>query len=134
MSIGGFSELSESIRTANMNYFIILASIQLPETCLKHHVVCILDVKIAKAKEKFQWNFKLRGYCTSYQKLACFVLYLKIINNFFEKINYASYKKLFKELKNGIEILVGQLVFKLQIKTVQNVVFWSITHEPLGLP
>ena len=22
----------------------------------------------------------LRGYCTSYQKLACFVLYLKIIN------------------------------------------------------
>ena len=23
----------------------------------------------------------LRGYCTSYQKLACFVLYLKIINN-----------------------------------------------------
>ena len=24
----------------------------------------------------------LRGYCTSYQKLACFVLYLKIINNF----------------------------------------------------
>ena len=24
----------------------------------------------------------LRGYCTSYQKWACFVLYLKIINNF----------------------------------------------------
>ena len=24
----------------------------------------------------------LRGYCTSYQKLACFVLYLKIINTF----------------------------------------------------
>ena len=24
----------------------------------------------------------LRGYCTSYQKLACFVLYLKIINQF----------------------------------------------------
>ena len=23
----------------------------------------------------------LRGYCTSYQKIACFVLYLKIINN-----------------------------------------------------
>ena len=23
----------------------------------------------------------LRGYCTSYQKLACFVLYLSIINN-----------------------------------------------------
>ena len=28
-------------------------------------------------------------------------------------------KKLFKELKNGIEILAGQTVFKLQIKTVK---------------
>ena len=27
------------------------------------------------------------------------------------KIAYASYSKLFKELKNGIEILVGQVVF-----------------------
>ena len=35
----------------------------------------------------------------------------------FEKLNYASYKKLFKELKNGIEILVGQAVFKFQIRT-----------------
>ena len=25
--------------------------------------------------------FTLRGHCTSYQKLACFVRYLKIINN-----------------------------------------------------
>ena len=32
---------------------------------------------------------------------------------------YASYKKLFKELKKGIEILVGQAVFKLKIKTVK---------------
>ena len=59
----------------------------------------------------------LRGHCTSYQKIACFVLYLKIVNNFW-KIDYVSYKKLFKELKNGIEISVGQEVFKLQIKTV----------------
>ena len=29
----------------------------------------------------------------------------------FEKINYASYEKLFKNFKNGIEILVGQAVF-----------------------
>ena len=28
-------------------------------------------------------------------------------------------KKLFKELKNGIEILIGQAVFNLQIKTVE---------------
>ena len=32
---------------------------------------------------------------------------------------FASYKKLFKELKNGIEVLVGQALFKLQIKTVK---------------
>ena len=54
----------------------------------------------------------LRGYCTSYQKLARVVLYLKIHNNFW-KIKYTSYKKLFKELKNGITILVGKAVFKL---------------------
>ena len=34
-------------------------------------------------------------------------------------MNYAPYKKLFKELKNGIEILVGLAVFKSQIKTVK---------------
>ena len=54
----------------------------------------------------------LRGYCTSYQKIACFVLYLEIIDNFL-KITYASYSNLFKELKSGIEILVGQVVFNL---------------------
>ena len=31
----------------------------------------------------FQFDsFPLRGYCTSYQNLACFVLYLKIVNTF----------------------------------------------------
>ena len=30
---------------------------------------------------------------------------------------------MFKELRNGIEILVGQTVFKLQIKTVKMLVF-----------
>ena len=30
-------------------------------------------------------------------------------------MNCASYKKLLKELKNGIEFLVGQAVFMLQI-------------------
>ena len=29
-----------------------------------------------------QVDVKLRGCCTSYQKLACFVLYRKLINNF----------------------------------------------------
>ena len=37
-------------------------------------------------------------------------------------MNYASYKKLFTKFKNGIEILVGQVVFKLQIKTVKMLV------------
>ena len=52
----------------------------------------------------------LRGYCTPNQKLACFVLYLKIIK-IFRKIVYASETNLSKELKNGLEILVGQTVF-----------------------
>ena len=45
------------------------------------------------------------------------------------------YSKLSKELKNGIEILVGQVFFffKLWIKTVK-MLFGSITQEPLGLP
>ena len=46
---------------------------------------------------------------------------------------YASYSKLPKKLKNGIEILVGQAVFKLWIKTVK-MLFGSITQESLGLP
>ena len=45
---------------------------------------------------------------------------------------HASYSKLFKELKNGIEILVGQAPFKLWIKTVKNNVMInnSRTTEP----
>ena len=45
---------------------------------------------------------------------------------------YASYSKLSKELKNGIEILVGQAVFKLQIKTFK-MLYGSVTQELLGL-
>ena len=54
------------------------------------------------------------GYCTFYSKMACFVLYLKIINttlkNNVSNVNCLR-NKLFKGLKNGIEILVGQAVF-----------------------
>ena len=69
------------------------------------------------------------GYCTPnrYQALACFVPYLKIIHL------YASYSKLSKELKNGIEILVGQAVHEVTDETVK-MLFGSITPEPLGLP
>ena len=45
----------------------------------------------------------------------------------------ASYSKLSVELKNGIGILVGQVVFKLLIQTVK-ILFGSITQERLGLP
>ena len=37
-----------------------------------------------------------------------------------------------KELKNSIQILVDQVVFKLWIKTVK-ILFWSVTQELLGL-
>ena len=33
--------------------------------------------------------------------------------------------------KNGIDILIGQLVFKLWIETIK-ILFWSITQQPLG--
>ena len=59
------------------------------------------------------WHIVLIRYYTSYQKLACFELYLKIINTFLKNKLCIPYKKLFKELKNGIESLVGQAVFKL---------------------
>ena len=52
------------------------------------------------------------------KKLACFVLYLKIINTSL-KITCVSYSIFFKEVKNGIAILVGQAVLKLWIKIVK---------------
>ena len=45
---------------------------------------------------------------------------------------YPSYSELSKELKNGIEICVGQAVFNLWMKIVM--MFGSITQEPLGVP
>ena len=49
-------------------------------------------------------------------KLACFVLYLKIINIFLKNNIYTSYSKLSKELKNSIKIKVGQAVLELLIQ------------------
>ena len=48
-------------------------------------------------------------------------------------MTYTPYSKLFKELKNGTEILVGKAVLKLWIKTVK-MLFGSITQELIGLP
>ena len=67
-------------------------------------------------------------FCAPNLKLACFVCFLKIINTFL-KSNVCIFQ--FKELKNGIEIVEGQEVLKLWIKTV-NIVS-SITQEPLSL-
>ena len=44
----------------------------------------------------------------------------------------ASWSKMSKKLKNGIEILEGQAVLKLLIKTVK-IMFSSTTQELLGL-
>ena len=43
------------------------------------------------------------------------------------------HSKLLKELKNGIEILLGHAVFKLWTNTVK-ILFRAIIQEPLGLP
>ena len=48
-------------------------------------------------------------------KLTCFV-YSQIFQHFFGKIMYTPYRKLSKELKNGIEILIGQADLKLHRK------------------
>ena len=57
--------------------------------------------------------------------------YLKIIS-IFSQNNARTLKKIVQEIKNGIEILVGQVVFKLWFKTVK-IMFWSITQEQIGL-
>ena len=47
---------------------------------------------------------------------------------------HAFWRELSKELKNGIEILVGQALLKLWVKTVK-ILFWSaaVNQEPLSL-
>ena len=70
-------------------------------------------------------------------KISMFCVLSQNNQQLFWKINYASYKKLFKELKNGIQILVGQAVFlnlKVTDQSSQNVVFESITQELFSLP
>ena len=49
-----------------------------------------------------------------------------------ELLGHACTLKLFKELKNDLEILANGAIFKLWIKTVK-IMFWSITQERLAL-
>ena len=72
----------------------------------------------------------VKGYCTPYPKLACFVLYLKIINTFENKHMYLTVN-CSRNLKMVLKL--GQMVVKLWIKAVK-LLFGSITHDPLGLP
>ena len=65
-------------------------------------------------------------------KLNFAILNISKLSTHFRKIIYGSYSKLSKELKNGIEILVGQVVYKLWIN-IFNLFFGSITQEPLDL-
>ena len=78
----------------------------------------------------FQYEISLRWYRTPNLKLACFVYYLKIVNTLFFH-NACIFKKIVKEFKNGIKILVGQAV-ELKIKTVK-IIFSSITQKLLVL-
>ena len=80
------------------------------------------------------FDIHLGMYYTPNLKLACFVCYFKIINTFFflKKIMYISYSKLSKELKNYIEILVGQTALKLWIKRIK-ILLWPKTQDLLAI-
>ena len=85
------------------------------------------ESKINKPRKLNQYfTITLTGYCTPNQKLACFVLYLKIVDTFKKNNIYASCRQLSKELKNGITIQISQAVLELLIKHFW--LFWSINR------
>ena len=78
-------------------------------------------------------EFFLTGILHSWLKISMVCALFQNYQHLFEKNdnNNASFNKLSNKLQHGIEILVGQAVFKLWIKTVK-MLFGSITQEPLG--
>ena len=86
------------------------------ETC---YIVQFL-VKCAKIYHIKTNYITIKGVLHLLPKISMFFfLYVKIINNFLKNELFI-YKKCSRDsLKNGTEILVGQAVFKLQIKTVK---------------
>ena len=68
-----------------------------------------LDSTISPVLYKNNALALLTGVLHPNQKLACFVLYLKIINTILRN-NVCILKQLSKELKYGIEILVDQVI------------------------
>ena len=71
----------------------------------------------------------LKGVLYILPKISMFCALSQNYQHLEKKIIYASYSKLSKKLQKGIEILVGQAVFKLWIKTFKKL-FGSITQEP----
>ena len=73
----------------------------------------------------------IKGILHLLPKISMFCALSQNYQLLFEKRIHASYSKLFKELKNDIEILVGQVVFKIWIKTFK-MLFGSTTQELLS--
>ena len=74
---------------------------------------------------------QFKGVLHPLLNLACFVHFLKIINNFW-KNNVSILRQIVQGTHGIIEILVDLAVFKLWIKTVKTL-FWLITPELIGL-
>ena len=58
----------------------------------------------------------IKGVLHLLPKISMFCALSQNYQQLFEKIKYASYKQMFKELKNGIEILVCQAVLSYRSK------------------
>ena len=78
-------------------------------------LIIVMVKEVLEATLNVDMWFFIRGNCTSNQNLACFVRSLKIINTLKTKIMlFASWSKLSAEkLKNGINILISQVVLEL---------------------
>ena len=71
-------------------------------------------------KEHYVLLSLIKGELHPLPKIFMFCALFQNYQPFFEKIIYAPYSKLSKELKNSIKIVPGQAVLELLIKTI----FW----------
>ena len=70
---------------------------------------------------------KPAGYAVCDGNMSSFIYLFLFLKN-----NMIILKQMSDKLKNGIKMLVGQVVLELLIKTCK-ILFWSIAREPLGL-
>ena len=70
--------------------------------------------------------YSSQRYLSLNQQLVCLCSISKLLTPFW-KYNNASYRKLSKELKNGIRIEIGQVVLELLIKPLF-LLFWPINY------